>query len=60
MLNDPVTAAITRLRMDLETARAALTRGRLGHAVLAADNTSFLQATMPLTDDDRSRRRRFA
>ena len=26
MLNDPVTAAITRLRMDLETARAALTR----------------------------------
>ena len=26
MLNDPVTAAVTRLRMDLETARAALTR----------------------------------
>ena len=26
MLNDPVTAEITRLRMDLETARAALTR----------------------------------
>lgn len=26
MLNDPVTAAIMRLRMDLETARAALTR----------------------------------
>jgi hypothetical protein len=32
MLNDPVTAAVTRLRMDLETARAALTRAsqRLG------------------------------
>jgi hypothetical protein len=26
MLNDPVTAAVTRLRMDLETARAALAR----------------------------------
>jgi hypothetical protein len=26
MLNDPVTAAVTCLRMDLETARAALTR----------------------------------
>jgi hypothetical protein len=26
MPNDPVTAAVTRLRMDLETARAALTR----------------------------------
>ncbi len=26
MLNDPVTTAVTRLRMDLETARAALTR----------------------------------
>ncbi len=26
MLNDPVIAAVTRLRMDLETARAALAR----------------------------------
>lgn len=26
MLNDPVTAAVTRLRMELETARAALAR----------------------------------
>jgi hypothetical protein len=26
VLNDPVTAAVTRLRMDLETARAALAR----------------------------------
>jgi hypothetical protein len=26
MLNDPVTAAVMRLRMDLETARAALER----------------------------------
>jgi hypothetical protein len=26
MLNDPVTAAVTRLRMDLETARAAVAR----------------------------------
>jgi hypothetical protein len=26
MLNDPVTASVMRLRMDLETARAALTR----------------------------------
>ena len=26
MLNDPVTAAVMRLRMDLETARAALAR----------------------------------
>jgi len=26
MLNDPVTASVTRLRMDLETARAALAR----------------------------------
>jgi len=26
MRNDPVTAAVTRLRMDLETARAALAR----------------------------------
>jgi hypothetical protein len=26
MLNDSVTAAVTRLRMDLETARAALAR----------------------------------
>jgi hypothetical protein len=32
MLNDPVTASVMRLRMDLETARAALTRAdqRLG------------------------------
>jgi hypothetical protein len=30
MLNDPVTAAVTRLRMDLETARAALTRAASG------------------------------
>ena len=59
MLNDPVTAAITRLRMDLETARAALTRGQLGMPS-SPRTTSFLQATMPLTDDDRSRRRRFA
>jgi hypothetical protein len=28
MLNDPVTAAVTRLRMDLETARAALARAK--------------------------------
>lgn len=40
MLNDPVTAAVTRLRMDLETARAALTRANQRLRDLESQNLS--------------------
>ena len=40
MLNDPVTAAVTRLRMDLETARAALTRANQRLHDLESQNLS--------------------